>query len=360
MNSTDTVQFTKVGFDTPKYFKLQRDAIIDRISKFQHGRLYLEIGGKFLFDPHAARVLPGFDAQIKQKIFADLINHTAILFCVDWQGIVSDRQLKNTEESYQKSIFDMLKEIEKNLKIKPIVMINRCRRSANEEVESFIAQLRSKKYEVYKRYYIAGYPENVKEILSEDGFGKDDYVPLDKKLVLVTGAASNSGKLSTCLGQVFHDNQNGLISGYAKYELFPIWNLPLDHPVNLAYEASTVDIGDYNVVDKDHMSSYKMKSTNYNRDVEAFKILKRIADKFVDESNYIRKYQSPTDMGISMAGFAITDDNLVCLASLAEIQRRIQWYQEIVERGDGKKTWVTKTEGLLREALNYIAKKEKL
>lgn len=356
MNSTETVQFTKVGFDTPKYYKLQREAIVERIAKFQHGRLYLEIGGKFLFDPHAARVLPGFDPHIKQKLFADLSQHAEILFCIDWQAIVTDRQLKNTAESYTKIVMEMLAEIEKNLNITPIVVLNRCKARRNEDVESFIQLLNKKGYKTYKRYFIADYPDKVKTILSENGYGKDDYIELgEKRLTLVTGAASNSGKLSTCLGQIYHDSLNGLVSGYAKFELFPIWNLPLNHPVNVAYEASTVDIGDYNVVDKDHYSSYHVKAINYNRDVEAFKILKKLCASFLSEENYMQTYKSATDMGINMAGYAITDDNLVCLASLAEIQRRIQWYQEIVERGDGKKTWVTKSEGLLREALNYIA-----
>ena len=169
-------------------------------------------------------------------------------------------------------------------------------------------------------------------ILSEDGFGNDDHIPLTKNLILVTGAASSSGKMSTCLGQIYLDHQIEVKSGYAKYETFPIRNIALEHPVNLAYEAATVDIGDYNMMDTYHKKAYGQDAVNYNRDVEAFEIVMSIAKKIVNHKNYMIKYQSPTDMGINCAGMAITSDEIISLASLAEIERRKLWYQEMVDR----------------------------
>jgi uncharacterized protein (UPF0371 family) len=353
MNSSEVIRYTEIGFDTSKYFREQKNAIIKRLNTFSEGRLYLEIGGKFLFDSHAARVLPGFDPTIKQKIFADLKDLSEILFCINAKDVLTDRQLKNVEESYTATVTKMLLDIENNLNIKPIIVINRCSHSNDARVEEFITQKKASGYEVYKRYLIEDYPKSVKKILSNDGFGKDDYIVLKKNLILVTGAASNSGKLSTCLGQIYLDEQKGIKSGYAKYELFPIWNLPLNHPVNLSYEAATADIGDFNLEDKLHFAEYGIKSVNYNRDYEAFAILTRLAKEFCSQDNPIRNYKSTTDMGINTAGNAITNDKLVCKAAIEEIERRKAWYQEILERGDGKINWILKCEQLLREAKRY-------
>lgn len=354
MDSNDLLPLTKSGFDNDVYYRLQKNAIIQRINKFSKGRLYLEIGGKFLFDPHAARVLPGFDPNIKQKILADLKEYTQILFCVDWDGIVSDRQLKNTKDSYRSIVEQTLSQIENSLGNKPILVLNRCRTEINYAVEDFINRFKDKGYQIYKRYFIEGYPKRINKILSDEGFGADDYIELSKSLILVVSPASNSGKLSTCLGQIYLDHQNGIESGYAKFELFPIWNLPISHPINLAYEAATADIGDFNIDDTLHEKAYNQKAVNYNRDVEAFTLLRALADKIVDESNFIKEYKSPTDMGINMSGYAITNDAIVSKAALDEINRRIIWYQEIVARGDGKFNWVYKCKLLAREAEKYL------
>lgn len=340
MNSTDTITFLDFGFDPHNYFVTQTKAILERINKFKHGRLYLEIGGKFLFDPHAARVLPGFNPYIKKEIFSYLKYMTEIIFCIDAESIVSNRQLKNTNETYQDVAINMAKEIENNIGLKPFIAINRCSGSNIHKVIEFQKILTEHGFESYKRYVISGYPDNTELILSQNGYAKDEYIPVSKKLILVTGAASNSGKMSTCLGQIYHEHLKGHSSGYAKYETFPIWNLSITHPVNLAYEAATADIGDYNVIDTYHQQAYGKVSVNYNRDVDAFKILKLLGEKFVDENNFIRSYKSPTDMGINTAGFSITIDELVCRASLDEIKRRKDWYQQVISRNQGNKIWI--------------------
>lgn len=196
-----------------------------------------------------------------------------------------------------------------------------------QELKSLFAE-----YTVFQRFLMDGYPHDTAKVLSADGYGKDEYIPVSKKLVIVTGAASNSGKMSTCLGQIYHEYMNNTDSGYAKYETFPIWNLPLEHPINLAYEAATIDIGDYNMYDPFHEKAYGIKSLNYNRDVEAFEIVKKLADSFLPDSNPTRKYLSPTDMGINMAGFAISNDENCCKASIEEIERRKDRYAQVVAR----------------------------
>lgn len=353
MDTSDIIDYEVTGFDSAKYFKLQKQAVLERLDKFAGGRLYLEIGGKFLYDPHAARVLPGFDPYVKPKVCADMVSVAELVYCVDYEDIISDRQLKNTSDSYKKLVSQALRDIQTKLKILPKIVINKIRDETSSILKDFVETFAD--YEIYRRYYINGYPDGRDKILSDDGFGKDDYVKIDqgKSLVIVTGAASDSGKMSTCLGQMYHDFLHGIESGYAKYELFPIWNLPINHPVNLAYEAATVDIGDYNVPDKYHEKAYGRQSVNYNRDIEAFELLRKMALDFVSESNYIRTYKSPTDMGINTAGSAITDDQVVQSASIEEIKRRKKWYQEVINRGDGKILWVNRCNELIAAAKEY-------
>lgn len=360
MNTNDVPTFAQLGFDTQKYYQLQKQGILERLEKFKAGRLYLEIGGKFLYDPHAARVLPGFDPYIKQKIIADLHEMSEIIYAVDWDAIISDRQMKNVEQSYQSSVIEGLQGFKDNLNIPTKIAINRCRKIDNPIVEDFIVKLHELGYETYKRYYIPNYPKDIATILSGNGFGGDKHIPVTKPLVLLTSPGSNSGKMSTALGQIYLDQEQGVQSGYAKYELFPIWNLSIKHPVNLAYEASTADIGDFNVPDLNHKNTYGIEATSYNRDFESFNILKDLANKFVSHDNHIKNYLSTTDMGINYAGFAITDDKVVSLASLEEIKRRTVWYQEIVNRGDGKLNWVIKCQQLERDAFAYCKEKEYL
>ncbi|MCX6822737.1 MAG: DUF1846 family protein [candidate division SR1 bacterium] len=359
INSSETLPFKKFGFDGEKYLRLQKEKILDRISNFGGGRLYLEIGGKFMSDMHAARVLPGFNAESKRLIFTSLKDQAEVLFCVRAKDIIENRQLSNQETDFKTYVRHMMRNIETNIGIRPHLVINAIDvEYMFDVVLEFEKEFQRKNYRVRERYKINGYPFNVDNVLSEDGFGKDDHIPLTKNLILVTGAASDSGKMSTCLGQIYLDHEIEVKSGYAKYETFPIWNLPLNHPVNLAYEAATADIGDFNQMDELHKKAYKIDSVNYNRDIEAFPIVMSIAKKIVTHKNYMVKYQSPTDMGINCAGFALTNDEVVSIASLQEIQRRKARYEQMIARKEGKQERVTRCEELEAKCLDYCKAKK--
>jgi uncharacterized protein (UPF0371 family) len=359
MNTSQVPQFKEFGFDNDKYIKLESEAILERIAKFPNGRLYLEIGGKLVSDPHAARVLPGFREDNKVKIIKGLTVPFDILFCLDYEDILSNRQLSNRSQNHIPSCLNIIDSITKNFGLKPKVVINKIKDKNNSILLDAIDVLRVNQLEVFQRFYIDGYPDKTDIILSNDGYGKDDYIPIQKPLVIVTGAASDSGKMSTCLGQMYLDSSRyNISSGYAKYETFPIWNMGLDHPVNLAYEAATADIGDRNVLDTYHLESYGVQSVNYNRDSHSFKIIKSLTAQFLPRGNYVTEYNSPTDMGISMAGFAIYDDEVVSLASLKEINNRRDWYEELVKQNVGLHSWVKACEELYQDALKYIKKKK--
>lgn len=329
------------AFNSTKYFSLQKKAIQDRIQKFSKGRLYLEIGGKFLYDGHAERVLPGFDPQAKIKILRDLDQKFDLIFCVNAEDILNNRLLSPSSTSYIEDIQKLLLDYEKTLGIKPIISLNKLsRENLDRRIQDFIKKFSDSGYRIYKRYQIENYPDDLDTIISEKGFGFDEYIEVSSPLVIVSGAASNSGKLSTCLGQIYHENLKSLDSGYAKYELFPIWNLPLQHPINLAYEAATADIGDFNVKDHYHFDAYGIEAVNYNRDEDAFLLLKKIAEKFVSKDNLLRSYKSPTDMGINMAGFCINDEESCKLAAIEEIKRRRDEFKKLFEEGKlDKKVW---------------------
>jgi uncharacterized protein (UPF0371 family) len=354
MNTTDLIQHQNVAFDLEKYKKLQKEKINERIQKFSQGKLYLEIGGKFLYDSHAQRILPGYEVDTKKQLFFDLKDKMDILFCVDANDIQKNRQLKNTNETYAEVSLEMMDEIKEKLKITVSVVINLCNGVNRESIVKFENDVNERGYRVYKRYFVDGYPNDIQKILSKDGYGKDDHFQTEKRLILVTGAASNSGKMSTCLGQIYLDHTKGQDSGYAKFETFPVWNLPLKHPINLAYEAATADVGDYNTLDKYHKNAYNEDSVNYNRDVESFEILLGVAKHFVSKDNHMRNYKSPTDMGINETGFCITDEKAVCIACLEEIKRRASWYQEMVDRDNGDISWVERCNKLAQEAQEYI------
>ncbi len=359
INSTDIINYKKDWFDGDKYIRLQKEKILDRIANFGGGRLYLEIGGKFMYDAHAARVLPGFDPESKKKIFESLKNQSEILFCVNANDILSNRQLSNQKIDYKDYVYQMVRIIEKNIWLKPHIVINNIDvGNMFDVILEFEKDFQRKQYRVRERYKINWYPHNTDTILSEDGFGNDDHIPLTKNLILVTGAASSSGKMSTCLGQIYNDHQIDIKSGYAKYETFPVWNLSINHPVNLAYEAATVDIGDGNIMDSYHKKAYDIDAVNYNRDMEAFDVVMGIAKKIVTHKNYMVKYQSPTDMGISCAGFAITNDEICSVASLGEILRRKERYRQQAERGEGKEERMTKCDELYEKAKKYCEEKK--
>jgi len=359
INSTDILHYKKKGFDGEKYVKVQKEHILERIEKAGKGRLYVEIGGKFLYDTHAARVLPGFIPDSKKRIFSALKDQIEILFCVNADDIISNRQLSNENISYHDYVQTLIKRIEIEIGVKPHVVINNIDiQNDFDLILDFEKEFQRKNYKVWERYKISGYPHSTKSILSENGFGNDDHIPLQKNLILVTGAASNSGKMSTCLGQIYNDHQLGIESAYAKYETFPIWNIALEHPINLTYEAATLDIGDYNMIDPYHLKAYGKESVNYNRDVEAFEIIMGIAKHIIKPENIMASYKSPTDMGISCAGLCITDDEVVSIASLEEIGRRKYRCQEVIDRGEWDAQWIEKANELEQKCTHYCEDKK--
>lgn len=356
INQSDTIEYHTLGFNGSKYIQLQAAQIKDRVKKFT-GRLYLEIGGKFMYDAHASRVLPGFVPESKKTIFSSFKDDAEVLFCMSAEDIENNRQLSNEKISYEDYVMDMLIKIEKWIGIYPQIVINKLKKwEKNIKVLAFEKKLQKIGYSVYKRYFIDWYP-NTDIVLSENWYGQDNYIELKKNLILVTWAASNSGKMSTCLGQIYLDDLHKTRSGYAKYETFPIWNLSIEHPINLAYEAATADIWDLNCMDTYHKKAYGQDSVNYNRDVGAFEIVMGIAKKVVSHKNYMRTYQSPTDMWISTAGFAVEDDEIISRASLAEIDRRRGWYQQMIDRGEGEQIWIERCDKLEERCLAYFEKK---
>lgn len=354
ITSLDIIEYSRNGFDNADYLDRQSKKILERIDKFRNGKLYLEVGGKFMYDPHAARVLPGFDPRVKQSIFSNLRNLMDIVFSVHADDIENNRLLTSSKTGYNSHVSKMLNDIEEAFGVKPRISVNLIDISRSQtKVEEWIDSMKSQSYNVYKRYRIKGYPDDTDTVLSESGYGRDEYIESNKNLILVLGAASNSGKMSTCLGQIYQDNIRGMNSGYAKYETFPIWNLPLNHPVNLAYEAATADIGDYNEIDPYHLEAYGKRSVNYNRDIAAFTIIKSITDGFIKgQENYINSYNSPTDMGINYAGRSIIDDETVCIASLHEIKRRQEWYKQ--DQSDIGRKAATKCSRLINQAESYM------
>lgn len=358
INSNETINYTKLGFDWQKYIKLQKEKILERISKFSGWRLYLEIWWKFIHDPHAARVLPWFDPESKKIIFQELKSQIEILFCVNSSDILNDRKLSNQDISYKDYVFNMLKKIEKSVWTKPHLVINKIdTQNMFDLIIEFEREFQRQWYKTRERYKINWYPHNTKDILSENWFWNDDHIPLTKNLILVIWAASSSWKMSTCLWQIYLDNEIWIKSWYAKYETFPIWNIDLNHPVNLAYEAATVDIWDFNCIDELHKKAYWIESVNYNRDIEAFEIVMWIANKVVEKNNFMNNYKSPTDMWISCAWFWITDDEIVSISSLQEIQRRKERYQQMIDRWEWKLERIEKCNNIEKKCSDYIIKK---
>jgi uncharacterized protein (UPF0371 family) len=345
MNTTDIPIFLNTGFDNTYYVKLQKEEILKRINVLSSGHLYLEIGGKFLYDAHAARVLPGFNPRVKVEIIKSLGIPFEIVFCMNYADILSNRQLNNRQEDYVTTSLKMITDLQDTFGVSVKICINNIKVEPGENGEKFLKALEDIKdvnSDIHFRYYIPGYPNDVKKILSPNGFGKDEDINIKEKLVLVTGSASNSGKLSTCLGMVYKDSTKELISNYAKYETFPVWNLPLEHPLNLAYEAATADIGDKNVIDTYYKQAYRKTAVNYNRDMQAFSIIKKLMKT---------EYSSPTEMCVSNVGQAIKNDEIVSVASLLEIRRRKDWYKEI---NDKETAWVKECEELESDAMKYI------
>jgi uncharacterized protein (UPF0371 family) len=331
------------AFDNGKYITEQAAEILERINRFG-SKLYLEFGGKLLFDYHAARVLPGYDPNIKMALLQELKDQADVLLCI-YAGDIERKKMRAdfgiTYDADALKLIDELKAWE--IDVLGVVIT---RFEGQPAARQFMAKLRRRGIRVYTHKYTKGYPTDVDLIVSDEGYGANDYIETKNRLVVVTGPGPGSGKLATCLSQVYHDDQNGIRAGYAKFETFPIWNLPLNHPVNIAYEAATADLGDRNLIDPFHLEAYGKKAVNYNRDVEVFPVLKRILHKIRGGES---PYRSPTDMGVNRVGFAITDDALAREASKQEVIRRYFRYQSEYVMGLMQKDAVQRVELAIKD-----------
>ncbi len=306
----------KQGFDNEKYVKLQSQKIAERVSEFG-GKLYLEFGGKLFDDYHASRVLPGFLPDSKVAMLLKIKDNVEIVIAVSALDIAKNKVHADIDITYDEDVLRLYDELtERGLFVGSVVISQYSEN--NLAAVNFKQRLENNGVKVYRHYNIDGYPFNVSHIVSDDGFGKNDYVETSRNIVVVTAPGPGSGKMATCLSQMYQDSKRGIKCGYAKFETFPVWNLPLSHPVNIAYEAATADLNDINMIDPYHMQAYGVSTVNYNRDVEVFPVLNAIFTKVLGNS----PYNSPTDMGVNMVGFCIADDEICCEASKQEIIRR--------------------------------------
>ncbi|MFH1466102.1 MAG: DUF1846 domain-containing protein [Pseudomonadota bacterium] len=308
-----------VGFDNEKYLRAQSEAILARVEQFGR-KLYLEFGGKLLFDFHAARVLPGYDPNVKIQLLQRLKDKIDIIFCVSAIDIAAGRIRGDFGMTYDLATLRTLDDLrERGL---PVTALCINRWDGQEAARTLKNRVEARGVPVYTCRSIANYPLDVDHICSAKGYGANPYIPTTKPLVVITGAGPGSGKMATALQQVWHDHAAGRSAGFSKWETFPIWDLPLEHPVNLAYEAATVDLADYNLVDPFHLEAYGVSSINYNRDVENFPILKSLIDGVLGSGGSFPRFRSPTDMGVNCASQGIVDDAVVREAARQEIVRR--------------------------------------
>jgi uncharacterized protein (UPF0371 family) len=338
----------KLGFDNSKYITLQTQKIRDRIAQFGD-KLYLEFGGKLFDDYHAARVLPGFEPDAKIKMLMSLKDEAEVVIVINADAIEKNKQRGDLGITYDLEtlrLIDAFRQI--GLYVGSVVIT--CY-TGQPSADNFEKRLTALGVKVYRHYAISDYPSNVPFIVSEEGFGKNDYIKTERKLVVVTAPGPGSGKMATCLSQLYHDNKRGIKAGYAKFETFPVWNIPLKHPVNVAYEAATADLNDLNMIDPLHLEAYGETTVNYNRDIEIFPVLNSILETILGQS----PYKSPTDMGVNMVGFAIYDDEAVREAAKQEIIRR--YYNALVSerQGMGDRAEVAKIELLMRQVGACVA-----
>ena len=329
------------GFDNDKYLKMQSEMIKDRISNFG-GKLYLEFGGKLFDDFHASRVLPGFHPDSKINMLKQLKDQAEIVLVINAGDIEKNKVRGDLGITYDLDVLRLIDAFRGYGFLVGSVVLTRYQDQPT--ADAFIKRLKSLGVKVYKHYPIPGYPSDLDLIVSEDGFGKNDYIETERPLVVVTAPGPGSGKMATCLSQLYHENKRGVKAGYAKFETFPIWNLPLTHPVNIAYEAATADLDDVNMLDPFHLDAYGEQAVNYNRDVEIFPVLKTMFEMIYGGC----PYKSPTDMGVNMVGNCITDDDAVRAAAKEEIVRR--YYSALCEerQGLGDSSTPSKIELLMR------------
>lgn len=331
------------GFDNEKYLRLQADEILRRVERFNN-KLYLEFGGKLLYDYHAARVLPGYDPNSKMLLLSKLKDKADILLCI-YAGDIERKKIRaDFGITYDADALKLIDDLRTwGINVLGVIIT---RFEGQPAAVHFKNKLERRGIKVYTHRFTRGYPTDVDMIVSDDGYGANDYVVSEKPLVIVTGPGPGSGKLATCLSQLYHDHKRGIRSGYAKFETFPVWNMPLKHPVNVAYEAATADIRDFNLIDPFHMEAYGAMSVNYNRDVEVFPVLYRIMEKITGGESF---YRSPTDMGVNKVGFAVTDDDVVKEASKQEIIRRFFRYRCEYAMGFAEKETFQKVELYMKE-----------
>ncbi|MBO5926159.1 MAG: DUF1846 domain-containing protein [Clostridia bacterium] len=306
----------KIGFDSEKYLSIQTDKIVERIKQFG-GKLYLEFGGKLFDDFHASRVLPGFAPDNKIKMLCKLKHLAEIVIVINSDDIAKNKVRADLGITYDVDVLRLIDVFRMHGLYVGSIVLSRFNEN-NEPAKSFKRKLEKLGLKVYLHYTIKGYPTNIPAVISDEGFGKNEYVETTRDLVVITAPGPGSGKMATCLSQLYHDYKKGIKAGYAKYETFPVWSLPLTHPVNIAYEAATADLNDMNMIDPWHLQAYGETAVNYNRDVEVFPVLNTLFEKVMKVS----PYKSPTDMGVNMAGFAISNDEVCQEASKQEIIRR--------------------------------------
>jgi uncharacterized protein (UPF0371 family) len=342
-NAEDMPMPKRVGFNNEHYLKEQTAAILERVNRF-NSKLYLEFGGKLLYDYHAARVLPGFDANVKMRLLQQLQNQADVLLCIH-AGDIERRKLRaDFGITYDVDALKLIDDL-RDWRIEILAVV--ITRFDNQPAATiFKNKLQRRNIRVYTHRYTKGYPTDVDLIVSDEGYGANEYIQTRNPLVIVTGPGPGSGKLATCLSQLYHDYRAGIRSGYAKFETFPIWNLPLKHPVNIAYEAATADLADFNLIDPFHLDVNRSVAINYNRDVEIFPVLRRILERITGAAS---PYQSPTDMGVNRVGFAISDDPAVREAAKQEVIRRYFRYSCEYAMGFASEDTVQRVELLMKE-----------
>ena len=333
----------RIGFDNKRYLSMQSEKIQERIDAFGD-KLYLEFGGKLFDDYHASRVLPGFEPDSKIKMLLKLRSIAEILVVISANDIVKNKYRSDLGITYDADVIRLIDIFKSKGLYVGSVVVNMYQ--PQPAVDGFIKRLQNLGIAVYKHYAIEGYPSDVQKIVSEEGYGQNEYVPTTRRLVIVTAPGPGSGKMATCLSQLYHENLRGVKAGYAKFETFPIWNIPLSHPVNVAYEAATADLNDVNMIDPYHVEAYKTLAVNYNRDVEIFPVVSAMLEKILGYS----PYKSPTDMGVNMAGNCIVDDEACRQASKDEIIRR--YYAALCDAKKGRisKEVVAKLELLMSKS----------
>jgi len=316
-----------IGFDNDKYLQTQSEHIRQRIAQFG-GKLYLEFGGKLYDDNHASRVLPGFQPDSKLRMLLQIKDQVEMVIAINAADIEKNKIRGDLGITYDRDVIRLLDVFRGfGLYVSSVVLT---RYDEQPAVKAFQARLESLGVKVYHHYAIAGYPSDIAHVVSDEGYGKNDYIETTRELVVVTAPGPGSGKLATCLSQLYHEHKRGVQAGYAKFETFPVWNLPINHPVNLAYEAATADLSDVNMIDPFHLEAYNQTTVNYNRDVEAFPVLVTMFEKILGQC----PYKSPTDMGVNMVGNCIVNDEVVCQASGQEIIRR--YYAALCDQKQGK------------------------